>query len=85
MKSSLVKLQEIRDLVERNKNFIERCEGVGHLPKQDCIDLGLTGPLLRACGIERDPRKNRSLILYMISWILIYLLIPTAIVFQDTM
>ncbi|MCB0726299.1 MAG: NADH dehydrogenase (quinone) subunit D [Ignavibacteriae bacterium] len=58
------KLQEIRDLVERNKIFIERCEGVGHLPKQDCIDLGLTGPLLRACGIERDLRKQEPYLVY---------------------
>lgn len=57
-------LNEIRDIVERNKIFIERCEGIGHLPKEDCIDLGLTGPLIRACGIERDLRKNDPYLIY---------------------
>nr|HMS64805.1 NADH-quinone oxidoreductase subunit D [Ignavibacteria bacterium] len=32
-------LNEIRDIVERNKIFIERCEGIGHLPKEECIEL----------------------------------------------
>lgn len=57
-------LNEIRDIVERNKIFIERCEGIGHLSKEDCIELGLTGPLIRACGIERDLRKNDPYLIY---------------------
>ena len=57
-------LNEIRDIVERNKIFIERCEGIGHLPKEECIELGLTGPLIRACGIERDLRKNAPYLVY---------------------
>lgn len=57
-------LQEMRDLVERNKIFIERTEGVGYLSKQDCIDLGLTGPLTRACGIPRDLRKDDPYLIY---------------------
>lgn len=57
-------LQEMRDLVERNKIFIERCEGIGYLSKEDCIDLGLTGPLLRACGIPRDLRRDEPYLIY---------------------
>lgn len=57
-------LQEMRDLVERNKIFIVRCEGIGYLSKEDCIDLGLTGPLLRACGIGRDLRKDDPYLIY---------------------
>lgn len=57
-------LQEMRDLVERNKIFIVRCEGVGYLSKEDCIDLGLTGPLLRACGVSRDLRIDDPYLVY---------------------
>ncbi|MEP7146347.1 MAG: NADH dehydrogenase (quinone) subunit D [bacterium] len=57
-------LQEMRDLIERNKIFIVRCEGIGYLSKEDCIDLGLTGPLLRAAGVARDLRKDDPYLIY---------------------
>lgn len=57
-------LQEMRDLVERNKIFIVRCEGIGYLSKDDCIELGLTGPLLRAAGIGRDLRRDEPYLIY---------------------
>ncbi|MEO8665997.1 MAG: NADH dehydrogenase (quinone) subunit D [Ignavibacteria bacterium] len=57
-------LQEMRDLVERNKIFIIRCEGIGFLSKDDCIELGLTGPLLRAAGVARDLRKDDPYLVY---------------------
>jgi len=60
----IANLDEIRNLVERNKIFIERCEGIGYLSKEDCIELGVTGPLLRACGIERDLRKTSPYLVY---------------------
>lgn len=57
-------LDEIRNLVERNKIFIIRCEGIGYLSREDSIELGLTGPILRACGVERDLRKNEPYLIY---------------------
>ncbi len=60
----IANLKEMKDLVERNKIFIERCEGIGYLPREECIELGLTGPLLRACGIERDLRKDDPYLVY---------------------
>ncbi len=57
-------MQEMRDLVERNKIFIVRCEGIGYLSKEDCIELGLTGPLLRAAGVARDLRKDDPYLIY---------------------
>lgn len=60
----IANLNEVRELVERNKIFIVRCEGIGYLSKEDCIELGLTGPLLRACGISRDLRKDDPYLVY---------------------
>lgn len=57
-------LNDIRNIVERNKIFIERCEGIGYLSKEDSIELGVTGPLLRACGIERDIRTAEPYLVY---------------------
>ncbi len=57
-------LMECRDLIERNKIFIERCEGVGYISKEDAISIGLTGPNLRACGIARDLRIDDPYLVY---------------------
>jgi NADH-quinone oxidoreductase subunit D len=57
-------LQECRDLIERNKIFINRCEGVGYISKEDAISLGLTGPILRAAGVERDLRRDEPYLAY---------------------
>lgn len=60
----IANLDDMRKLVERNKIFIIRCEGIGYLSKEKCIELGLTGPLIRACGIERDLRKAEPYLVY---------------------
>ncbi|HEY5123479.1 MAG TPA: NADH dehydrogenase (quinone) subunit D [Ignavibacteria bacterium] len=57
-------LQEMRDLMERNKVFIVRSEGIGYLSKEDTIALGVTGPVLRAVGVDRDLRKDEPYLVY---------------------
>lgn len=58
------KLEECRNLIERNKIFINRCEGVGYISKEDALSIGLTGPNLRAAGVERDLRKDDPYLVY---------------------
>jgi len=57
-------LKEARDLIERNKIFINRCEGVGVISKEDALSIGLTGPNLRACGVNSDLRKDDPYLVY---------------------
>ncbi|MCB0725040.1 MAG: NADH dehydrogenase (quinone) subunit D [Ignavibacteriae bacterium] len=57
-------LQECRDLVERNKIFIVRTEGVGYLSPEECLEYGLTGPLVRAAGYDLDLRKDEPYLMY---------------------
>jgi NADH-quinone oxidoreductase subunit D len=57
-------LQEMRDIIERNKIFIVRTEGIGYISKEDLIDLGITGPILRAAGVSRDLRKDDPYLIY---------------------
>ncbi|MBE2228548.1 MAG: NADH-quinone oxidoreductase subunit D, partial [Ignavibacteria bacterium] len=58
------KLEDARALIERNKIFINRCEGVGYISKEDAISLGLTGPNLRAVGISNDLRIDDPYLKY---------------------
>jgi len=57
-------LQDIRKLVDRNKIFIQRTEGIGYVSKEDLIEIGITGPVLRAAGIPRDLRKDEPYLIY---------------------
>jgi len=50
-------LQEVDGLLTRNKIFVERNRDVGILSKEDAIDFGVTGPMLRGSGVEWDIRK----------------------------
>lgn len=57
-------LQDIRKLIDRNKIFIERTEGIGYLSKEDIIEIGITGPVLRAAGVPRDLRIDEPYLIY---------------------
>lgn len=57
-------LKECRDLIERNRIFINRCEGVGYISKEDALSIGLTGPNLRASGVSRDLRVDEPYLVY---------------------
>jgi len=51
-------IEEIANLLDTNKIFIDRMADVGTITKEQAISYGLTGPNLRASGIERDLRKD---------------------------
>ncbi len=57
-------LDECERLLNRNRIFIERCDGVGVITREQAIDLGVTGPCLRACGVEHDLRRAHPYLVY---------------------
>ncbi len=57
-------LAECEDILIKNRIFIERCEGVGTLSKEQALGLGITGPSLRASGVEHDLRKDEPYLVY---------------------
>lgn len=57
-------IQDIRKLVERNRIFLDRMEGVGTISAEDAISAGFTGPCLRACGVAYDVRKDHPYSVY---------------------
>jgi NADH-quinone oxidoreductase subunit D len=58
------KLVECEKLINTNRIFLGRVDGVGCISKEDAIDLGVTGPCLRACGVEHDLRRANPYLVY---------------------
>jgi NADH-quinone oxidoreductase subunit D len=52
-----VKLDEYEDLLTKNEIYLKRTRGVGRISRDDCIGLGLAGPIGRAAGWSYDVRK----------------------------
>ncbi len=57
-------LDEAKGLLNNNKIFFDRMSGVGVFSKEDAIAFGLTGPCMRACGIDLDIRKDFPYLIY---------------------
>ena len=57
-------LDEIDELLTRNRIFIDRTKGIGVLTKADAISFGATGPMARASGVVRDLRKDEPYLAY---------------------
>ena len=51
-------------LVNRNKIWLERTQGVGLLSAADAIALGQSGPVLRASGVDWDLRRVEPYLSY---------------------
>jgi NADH-quinone oxidoreductase subunit D len=57
-------LKEVEALLQRNKIFVDRCENVGYISREDAIAWGVTGPVLRAAGVPRDLRRDQPYLVY---------------------
>jgi NADH-quinone oxidoreductase subunit D len=57
-------LDECEKLLNTNRIFIERLDGVGVISADDAIEIGLTGPNLRASGVEFDLRRATPYLFY---------------------
>ncbi|MGI8968319.1 MAG: NADH dehydrogenase (quinone) subunit D [Chloroflexota bacterium] len=53
------RIDEYEDLLTRNDIWVERTKDVGVLSQKVAIDMGCSGPTLRASGIPYDVRKVR--------------------------
>jgi NADH-quinone oxidoreductase subunit D len=53
------RVDEYEELLTANRIWIARTRGVGFISVEDMLDLGVTGPMLRAAGINVDARKDQ--------------------------
>ncbi|MGD9900232.1 MAG: NADH-quinone oxidoreductase subunit D [Calditrichaceae bacterium] len=58
------KIKEYNDILTYNKIFIERTKNVGIIPPDLAINYALSGPCLRASGVDFDLRKNDPYSIY---------------------
>jgi NADH-quinone oxidoreductase subunit D len=57
-------LREVDTMFTRNAIWIGRTQGVGALTAEEAINLSLSGPMLRASGVDYDVRKDRAYLDY---------------------
>ena len=58
------KLQDYHNLITGNPIFVERTRGVGSITLEEAISYGVTGPMLKACGMPWDLRKEEPYSVY---------------------
>jgi len=52
------RIDEYEDLLTSNPIWMGRTQGIGYMSLADMLDLGVTGPMLRAAGLASDARKQ---------------------------
>jgi NADH-quinone oxidoreductase subunit D len=53
------RVDQYEALLTRNPLFLDRTLGIGKITAEDALNVGMTGPGLRACGPTWDLRKTR--------------------------
>ena len=59
-----IRVGQYEALLDRNEVFLQRTKGVGIVSRERLLDLGVTGPLLRAAGEPWDLRKAFDYLAY---------------------
>lgn len=57
-------IAEVETLLTRNRIWVERTRDLGVISKADAVDYGLTGPNLRASGVDYDLRRDHPYLCY---------------------
>lgn len=57
-------IEECEQLLNRNRIFVERLDGIGVINAADAIDIGMTGPSLRGSGVDFDLRRYSPYLFY---------------------
>src|SRR5436853_4792805 len=52
------RIDQYENLLTTNRIWVDRTKGVAKLTAEECISLGVTGPLLRASGVDWDLRRD---------------------------
>lgn len=52
------RIDDYENLLTKNRIWLNRTVGVAKITAEDAINLGVSGPILRACGVKWDIRKS---------------------------
>jgi NADH-quinone oxidoreductase subunit D len=61
-------LEDVEKLLNKNRIFIDRTQGIGTMTEEEAIAWSLTGPMARASGVRRDVRKDEPYLCYKDNW-----------------
>jgi NADH-quinone oxidoreductase subunit D len=60
--------EDIERLLNKNRIFIDRTQGIGRLSAAEATAWSITGPLARASGVRRDLRKDEPYLCFEDNW-----------------
>ncbi|OLQ72261.1 NADH dehydrogenase [Photobacterium proteolyticum] len=58
------RISDYEQLLSNNRMFAKRTKGIGVISTEDAIDWGLSGPCLRASGVDWDIRRDKPYEIY---------------------
>lgn len=61
-------IDDLETLLNRNRIFMDRTQGIGVLTKEEAIGWSVSGPMARASGVVRDLRKDEPYLCYADNW-----------------
>ncbi len=61
-------LDDIETLLNRNRIFLDRTQGIGAITAEEAIAWSLSGPVARAAGVRRDVRKDDPYLCFADNW-----------------
>ncbi|MEW5951558.1 MAG: NADH-quinone oxidoreductase subunit D [Elusimicrobiota bacterium] len=57
-------LSDTEKLLSRNRIFYDRLKDTGKITKEEAVSYSFTGPMIRACGVDYDVRKDSPYLVY---------------------
>jgi NADH-quinone oxidoreductase subunit D len=61
-------IDDVEKLLNKNRIFVDRTQGVGALTREEAIAWSLSGPMARASGVRRDIRKDEPYLCFADNW-----------------
>ncbi len=61
-------IDDMEVLLNRNRIFLDRTQGIGAITAEEAINWSLSGPLARAAGVQRDIRKDDPYLCFKDNW-----------------
>ncbi|MHC4108614.1 MAG: NADH-quinone oxidoreductase subunit D [Planctomycetota bacterium] len=61
-------IRDLERLLNRNRIFADRLQGVGVIDAEEAVAWSLTGPNARASGVRRDLRKDEPYLCFASNW-----------------